>query len=260
MWKLALCQIDVTFKDPDANFKRVRQTVTEAARSGAEIAVLPEMWNTGYCLSELEIYADRHGERTKKFLSELAREQNITIIGGSVAIKTDGKFTNIMYAFDNQGDFLSSYKKVHPFKLMDEHLYLEPGNDANLFMLNGTKTAGFICYDIRFPEWIRHHTARGAEVIFVVAQWPDVRISQWEKLLVARAIENQAFVVAVNRVGKDPNNQFNGHSMVINPHGEILLLAGETEENFYSTIDLAEISAARQSMSIFEDRRPELYF
>lgn len=260
MWKLALCQIDVTFKNPDANFKRVRQAVTEAAKSGAQIAVLPEMWNTGYCLGELEMYADRNGERTKKFLSALAKEQNITIIGGSVAIKTEGKFTNIMYAFDNQGDFLSSYKKVHPFKLMDEHLYLEPGNDANLFMLDGIKTAGFICYDIRFPEWIRYHAAKGAEVIFVVAQWPDVRISQWEKLLVARAIENQAFVVAVNRVGQDPNNRFNGHSMVINPQGEILLSAVEKEENLYCTIQLDKVHEARSAISVFDDRRPELYF
>ncbi|EUJ33768.1 hypothetical protein MFLO_01000 [Listeria floridensis FSL S10-1187] len=189
----------------------------------------------------------------------MAAEHKLTIIGGSVSAKIDGKFSNIMYAFDEHGDFLSSYKKVHLFKLMEEHLFLEAGNDTNLFILGERKAAGFICYDLRFPEWFRHHAARGAEVLFVAAEWPAVRIDAWKKLAVARAIENQAFIVAVNRVGKDPKNVFGGHSLVVNPHGEILFEADDTEGNFYVSIDPSEVKQVRSEIPVLDDRRPELY-
>lgn len=259
MWKIALCQIDIKFGEPEANFKKVRRALAEAAEKGATVAVLPEMWNTGYALTELGSLADSHGERTKRFLSEIAAEHSLNIVGGSVSVKDDGKFANVMYAFDAHGDFLSSYKKVHLFQLMDEHLFLEAGNDTNLFLLNDAKAAGFICYDLRFPEWFRAHTARGAEVLFIAAEWPSERIHDWEKLAVARAIENQAFVVAVNRVGKDPKNEFGGHSLVVDPSGKILLQADRSEGNFYTTIDLSEIKKVRARIPVFEDRRPELY-
>lgn len=168
MWKLALCQTDVVFKYPDANYARIEKAIVEAAKNGADIAVLPEMWNTGYALNELAGVADLNGERTKEFLATLSEKHQIAIIGGSVSISEGTKFSNTMYAFDKYGGLLSSYKKVHLFQLMNEHLYLEAGNDKNLFRLDGVSCAGFICYDIRFPEWIRKHTSEGSEVIFVL--------------------------------------------------------------------------------------------
>ncbi|WP_099225130.1 carbon-nitrogen family hydrolase [Listeria costaricensis] len=259
MWKIALCQTDVIFRHPKMNFDRMEQAIVEAAENQADIVVFPEMWNTGYCLDELLEFADVNGEKTKNFLSYYAKKYHLNIIGGSVAVHLEDAFANVMYGFDENGDLISSYKKVHPFQLMDEHLYLEAGSDTNLFRIKDVPAAGFICYDIRFPEWLRKHSALGAEVLFVSAEWPEPRIDQWEKLLVARAIENQAFVVAVNRVGNDPANHFNGHSMVIDPHGEIILHAGEQEGNFYTMIDLKEVKAVRESMPLFADRRPELY-
>ncbi|ECB9543359.1 carbon-nitrogen family hydrolase [Listeria monocytogenes] len=259
MWKLALCQTDVVFKYPDANYARIEKAIVEAAKNGADIAVLPEMWNTGYAFNELAGVADLNGERTKEFLATLSEKHQIAIIGGSVSISEGTKFSNTMYAFDKYGGLLSSYKKVHLFQLMNEHLYLEAGNDKNLFRLDGVSCAGFICYDIRFPEWIRKHTSEGSEVIFVSAQWPAERVTQWEQLLIARAIENQAFVVAVNRVGDDPNNHFNGHSLVIDPLGNIVAHGGEDEGNIYAEIDLKLVAETRGIIPVFTDRRPELY-
>ncbi|AHI54870.1 carbon-nitrogen family hydrolase [Listeria ivanovii] len=259
MWKLALCQTDVAFKYPDANYARMEKAVVEAAKNGADVAILPEMWNTGYALSELSGLADLNGERTKEFLTNLAEKHQIAIIGGSVAISEGSKFSNTMYAFDRYGGLLSSYKKVHLFQLMNEHLFIEAGNDTNLFRLNDVSCAGFICYDIRFPEWIRKHTSEGSEVLFISAQWPAERITQWKQLLIARAIENQAFIVAVNRVGDDPQNHFNGHSLVIDPLGNVVAQAGEGEENLYAEIDLSLVAETRGIIPIFTDRRPELY-
>lgn len=122
-----------------------------------------------------------------------------------------------MYIVNDSGDIITEYDKAHLFKLMDEHLYLKAGNKKNLFEIENITMAGVICYDLRFPEWFRAHSLLGAKVIFVPAQWPAARIDHWKILLQARAIENQCYIVAVNRVGKDSNNEFNGNSMVIAP-------------------------------------------
>ncbi len=106
---------------------------------------------------------------------------------------------------------------------MNEHLFMNEGQSKNIFELDGTKCGGIICYDLRFPEWIRTHVLDGVKIMFIPAEWPKQRIDHWRLLLHARAIENQCYVVAVNRVGKDPNNEFNGHSMVVSPWGELLL-------------------------------------
>lgn len=116
-----------------------------------------------------------------------------------------------------------------------------------------------ICYDIRFPEWIRAHTTKGAEAIFVVAEWPEPRLAHWRSLLIARAIENQCYVIACNRVGNDANNIFAGHSMIIDPWGEIIAEAGEKEEILTASINLDKVTEVRKTIPIFADRKPEYY-
>jgi omega-amidase len=142
---------------------------------------------------------------------------------------------------------------------MDEHLYLEAGEEKGLFELDNRTFGGVICYDIRFPEWIRAHTAKGAEALFVVAEWPAPRLSHWRSLLIARAIENQCFVIACNRSGSDPNNEFAGHSMFIDPWGEVIAEAGANEELLSAVIELDLVKDIRKQIPIFEDRRPDLY-
>ena len=120
--------------------------------------------------------------------------------------------------------------------------------------------ASVICYDIRFPEWVRTQMAQGAKVLFVVAQWPEPRVQQWEILLKARAVENQAFVVAVNRVGTGSDDVFSGHSMVIDPLGNVVLQSKEHEEGIFTAdINLEEVDKVRGQIPVFEDRRTDLY-
>ena len=107
-----------------------------------------------------------------------------------------------MYTFNRNGELVGEYSKAHLFRLMDEHLYLEAGDEMNRFALDDIEAAGVICYDIRFPEWLRAHALQGAKVLFIPAQWPTPRIDHWKTLLQARAIENQCFVIAVNRISK----------------------------------------------------------
>ncbi|WP_455660590.1 carbon-nitrogen family hydrolase [Pradoshia sp.] len=257
--KIAVVQMDIRFADPESNFSRVEKFVEEGAKAGSDVIVLPEMWNTGYALKELDRLADANGERAKNLLGRLAQKHQVHIVGGSVATKRNGHFYNTMYVFNQSGEMVSEYDKAHLFKLMDEHEYMSAGEQANVFSLDGVTCGGIICYDLRFPEWIRTHVLKGAAVMFIPAQWPKARIDHWQLLLQARAIENQCYVVAVNRVGEDPNNEFNGHSMVIAPWGE-LLLSGETGEGiFYTELDMQEVKRVREAIPVFEDRRTHLY-
>lgn len=252
-------QIDIAFGDPEANFKRAEQKIEQAIASKPDVLILPELWTTGYDLTRLDEIADAEAAGTKKFISDCARKFNVNIIAGSVAKKTSEGVTNTMLVFNRKGEMISEYSKLHLFKLMDEHHYLKPGGQSGLFELEGVPSMGLICYDIRFPEWVRAHTAKGAQVMFVSAEWPLPRIGHWRSLLLARAIENQCYVVACNRVGNDPNNKFGGHSIIIDPWGEILAEAGEDESILSASLDLGRVSEVRSQIPIFDDRRPEFY-
>ncbi|WP_017381977.1 carbon-nitrogen family hydrolase [Paenisporosarcina sp. TG-14] len=257
--KIACIQLNVAFADPDKNFHNVQMLIEKVVNEGAELVVLPEMWNTAYALKELEQLADFEGKRTKKFLSELARLHHIHIVGGSVSTKKGTNFYNTMYVFTNDGKLVAEYDKAHLFRLMDEHLYLQAGNKENVFYLGSIQAGGLICYDLRFPEWLRAHALAGAKVLFIPAQWPESRIDHWKILLQARAIENQCFVIAVNRTGSDPNNHFNGQSMIIAPWGKILWTGAEQEEYAVIDVDFSEVEEVRKRIPVYEDRRPALY-
>ncbi|AWE06222.1 carbon-nitrogen hydrolase [Lysinibacillus sp. 2017] len=256
--KIGCIQLNVGFGKVDENYERAEKFIREAVAGGAEIVVLPEMWNTGYALEKLEELADVNGERTKAFLSALAKELAVHIVGGSVSVKRDGKFYNTMYTYNRDGEQVGEYSKAHLFRLMDEHLYLESGDTMNRFALGDIEAGGVICYDIRFPEWLRAHALDGAKVLFIPAQWPTPRIDHWKTLLQARAIENQCFVVAVNRIARKVEN-FNGQSMIIGPWGEVLWTGAEDEELAIIDVDFSNVDEVRGRIPVYEDRRPSLY-
>lgn len=257
--RVALAQLDIQFGDPDANYQQVEVAIQRAAEQTVDVIVLPEMWNTGYALTRLNVVADDDGQRTRQLLSKLARRFRVNIVGGSVAVARDGHYYNEMLVIDRHGQLVSQYDKVHRFGLMAEDRYITAGATENVFELDDVAAMGVICYDIRFPEWLRKQAAQGPRVIFVSAEWPTQRQMQWRLLLQARAIENQAFVVAVNRVGSDPDNQFGGQSLVINPLGDLLAIGGAHPQLITATLDLTQVERVRGQIPVFEDRRPELY-
>jgi predicted amidohydrolase len=257
--KVGLAQLAVQYDDIAANEQQVTQAVAQAARANCQVVVLPEMWRTGYAFQNLQQNSDLNGQATQTFLANLAQRYQIAIVGGSVATQRQDKFYNTMYTFDATGQGLSQYDKVHLFGLMAEDQYLAAGAQPNLFQLQGIPAAGIICYDLRFPEWIRCEMATGAQVLFVVAEWPTQRIQQWQQLLAARAIENQAFVVAVNCVGENPNDQFGGHSVVYDPLGQVVTQLAAQPSFTTATLDFQQVATVRGGMPVFADRRPELY-
>ncbi|SEN36187.1 carbon-nitrogen family hydrolase [Lihuaxuella thermophila] len=256
--RISLIQMDVDFGHPERNQQRVKEWVHRAAlEERADVVVLPELWNTAYDLKRLEEIADAGDLR--KWLGQLANEFGIYFIAGSIANKKDSGIYNTTFVFQPDGTEIASYSKVHLFRLMDEEKYLQPGEKKSLFSIHGHLAGSIICYDLRFPEYIRSLALEGAALLFVPAQWPVPRLNHWRVLNQARAIENQMYVVAVNRVGEGGGNQFFGHSMVIDPWGKILAEGGEKEEILTVEIDLDEVNRVRKTIPVFEDRRPELY-
>ncbi|MEH7118859.1 carbon-nitrogen family hydrolase [Neobacillus vireti] len=257
--KISCLQMDIAFGNPERNYQSAAALIEKAMEEHPDIIVLPELWTTGYDLTRLDEIADQEALRSIAFLQTAAKKYQVHFVGGSVANLEGKRVKNTLLIITKDGTVTHQYDKVHLFKLMDEHLYLEPGAEKGLFLLEGQLLAGVICYDIRFPEWIRAHTIEGATALFVVAEWPSVRLGHWRTLLTARAIENQCFVIACNRSGNDPNYQFAGHSLIIDPWGEVVAEAGDQEEILTAEINLDLVNDIRKQIPIFEDRKPNLY-
>ncbi len=134
--KMAIVQMDIAFGEPEKNFLQVDSFISQAAKQDADVIVFPEMWNTGYALKDLEKLADKNGEQTKNMLSRLAKQHAIHVGGGSVATKKTQGFFNTMYVANRNGDIVAEYDKAHLFPLMDEPVYMQPGQAKNIFKLD----------------------------------------------------------------------------------------------------------------------------
>jgi predicted amidohydrolase len=154
---------------------------------------------------------------------------------------------------------LGEYSKVHLYRLMDEDKYLTAGDRPTVIDLPWGAAGLAICYDLRFPELFRKYALAGARMVILPAEWPRPRLAHWRTLLRARAIENQMFVIACNRVGETPGDHFPGHSAIVDPWGKAIVEGAEGEELLTAEIDLEEVIRFRELIPVFEDRRPDLY-
>ncbi len=260
MLKIAMIQMEIVLGEIDANYDKAERLMRQAAAEGAEVLVLPEMWNTGFFpKSTLDESVDAEGKRTQAFLSRIAKELGVFIVGGSVSTSRNGKRYNTAYIVNAEGEVVSSYDKVHTFSFAKEEQYFASGDHSHRFMIGDIRCSSSICYDLRFPELFRKETVKGIDVWFLSAEWPDVRIPHWRTLVQARAIENQMFLIAVNAVGAMGRVQNGGHSMCIDPWGEIIAELGEEEETRIVSIDVDGISDIRERMNVFRDRKEEVY-
>lgn len=256
--KIALIQMEVVAGNVPVNREKGLSMAREAA-SYADVLILPEIWTIGYALRDVAQWAEETTGPTITALQEIARSTQTIIISGSLPYRKDGRVYNSAFVVDQTGRLIADYQKIHLFNLMGEERFFAPGNKRCVFPLDQTKAGLAICYDLRFPELFRSLTMDGANLFFMPAEWPASRGSHWRTLIQARAIENQAFFCAVNCVGQHRENIFYGHSMIVSPNGEILAEAAETETIVYGDVDLSQVEVVRNSMSVWPDRRPDLY-
>lgn len=258
--KVACLQMDMLLAKPEENFSHAAELVKRAMENKPDVLVLPETWNTGFFPREnLQALCDRDGSRVRQVFGALAERYQVNIVAGSVSNVRGGKVYNTAMVFDRTGACIASYDKTHLFTPMGEDNYYTPGDRLCTFVLDGVKCGLIICYDVRFPELTRSLTVPGLDMLFVVSQWPKVRTFHLRSLTTARAIENQMFLVCCNSCGTAGQTVYGGNSAIIDPWGETVALAGETEEILTADCDLQILTNIRGSIPVFRDRRPSLY-
>jgi predicted amidohydrolase len=252
--RVAAVQSDIVWEDPAANFAHLRPWIEAAAGAGARLVLLPEMFACGFSMAT-ERTAEAAGGPTATFLRQEAGRHGIWL-GGSVPERPPGadRPSNTFVLADPQGEVFR-YRKIHPFSFAGEDRHFAAGDAHVTVDVEGLRCTLFVCYDLRFADefWA---TAAATDAYLVVANWPDRRRHHWTSLLAARAIENQAYVVGVNRVGSGDGLVYAGDSRILDPGGEILASGAGQETLLLADLDPARVSEARDALPFLRDRRP----
>lgn len=246
------CQPDIVWERKAANHAKVRALLDAAAPAPGDLVLLPEMFATGFSMNVAGI-ADDVTRETQEFLATTAAELGIYLLGGVVTRATDGKGSNEAVAYGPDRSELVRYRKIHPFTYGGEADHYVGGCEPRLFSWQEIAVAPFVCYDLRFPEVFRAAVTRGAALFAVIANWPAAREEHWVTLLRARAIENQAYVVGVNRCGSDPKLAYSGRSMIVDPRGRVLAEATAAEQTIAADVDLEALWAYRREFPVLDD-------
>jgi len=255
---ISLAQIDIALGDPTANLQKAAEWAAEAARRGSDLIVFPEMWTTGFDWDNLDLLAGRHKEILAE-IATLARKHRLWLNGSVLTLNENNQPTNTSLLFDPQGQIVGLYRKIHLFRLIDEDQHLASGQGLTTVETTWGQSGLAICYDLRFAEMFRTYALNGVNMVYLPAEWPHPRLAHWRILLRARAIENQMFMIAVNRVGSDGANDYFGHSAIIDPWGNAVVEGGETELMLTARIETDMVANVRRKIPVFQDRRPELY-
>jgi len=208
--KISCVQMDMAFRKPDDNFSKAKELIYKANRNKPDVILLPETWNTGFYPSEtVKKFCDNNGERVKLEIGSLANELSVNIVAGSVANIKHERLYNSSYIFNRNGECIESYDKIHLFSPMDEDKYFSAGDRISTFMIDNFKCGIIICYDLRFDKLIGDLSKSKIDCLFVVSQWPRVRINELSSLLIKRAEEYKIFVACANSCGSAKDVIFN---------------------------------------------------
>lgn len=256
--KCAVLQLKVS-DIKDENLKKADEMIRNAAANGADIIILPEIFNCPYDINLFKNYSEVYPGPTTKLLSSLSKELGIYLIGGSICESENNLYYNTSYSFDKKGNLIGKHRKIHLFDIdiknkieFKESDVLSCGNKITVFDTEFCKIGVLICFDMRFPELIREMTLAGAKIIVSPASFNIVTgPAHWEVIARTRAIDNQIFFIAASPA-RDNNSSYvsYGHSLIINPWGEIIAEADENECILYGDIDLDLIEKIRKELPL----------
>jgi len=253
----AALQFRVDVGDVPGNRERALRWILEAANRGARLCVLPEMWSTGFAEERL-LPLCRTTPGILHDLRTLAARHRI-VIAGSLPERVGRGVYNTLYVVNATGIVTGEYRKAHLFTPSGEDRWFRRGCSAGVIPTDAGPVGPLICYDLRFPELSRKYFLEGAVLLCAASQWPSVRSGHWEILTVARAVENQCYLVAANAVGPSGPFHYAGGSVVVSPTGERLATIGEEEGMALATVDPAVAEEARRRIPCLTDRNPKAY-
>src|SRR5713101_1572251 len=260
--KVAVAQISCSLGDSDANLLKVRDFCARAKDAGAELIVFPEMTDTGYSMSVIQTHAASWSGGFVPGLQEIARQLSIAIVSG-VSERDGASIYNSQVFVDQQGKIIAKYRKTHLFAVapVEEQKCFASGDMFASFALGGLRFGFSICYDLRFPEMYRKlATEQNVGAFLISSAWPFPRDEHFRVLAQARAIENQSYVIASNRVGKDDELWFCGNSAIIDPRGVTIAAASpDREALIHADLSQELVNSVRLRVDSLGHRRPDLY-
>ena len=256
-------------KSKGTNLYKAEELIRQAKKNHCpDIIILPEMFNCPYSYNYFVKYAESFPEETTELLSSLSNELNTYIVGGSIPEVCNGKIFNTSYTFDRNGKIVAKHRKIHLFDVniknsisFEESKYISPGDKITLFDTEFCRIGIAICYDMRFPELIRKMALAGARLIIIPAAFNTTTgPAHWHITARSRALDNQIYFVCASPA-RDTSSDYivYGHSLIVDPWGQIISEAGEDEAIIYGKINLEEIIRIRNELPLIKHRRPEVY-
>ena len=247
--KISLIQSNLFWEDANKNLSHFENLLAPILET--DIILLPEMFNTAFCPKSIHL-AEKMDGTTVNWMRKVAKNKNCTI-AGSLMIQENGKIYNRLLWITKNGA-ISTYDKRHLFSLIKENESIAKGKERLIIEDEGWRICPLICYDLRFPVFSRNNV--DYDILIYFANWPTKRIDAWDTLLKARAIENQAYTIGVNRIGEDGNNiPFNGHSKVFDAFGKEMLSSTENkEEALLINLSLDDLKLKRRQMNFLQDK------
>jgi predicted amidohydrolase len=256
--RMAAVQHDIVWGDRDANFERLAPKIAGAVASGAGLVLLTETFSTGFGFDDPDFLTEPEGGASSQFLVAQAAEHGVWVGGSCPEVRADNDPDDARpsnsFVLAGPDGTQHRYRKIHPFSHADEQKYVRAGDELVTVDVAGFRVSMFVCYDLRFADefW---QLADGTDVYLVPANWPAKRREHWMALLRARAIENQSYVVGVNRVGEGSGLAYSGDSQIIDPLGQVLAAASQTETVLLADLSTDTVESTRTHFAFLPDRR-----
>ncbi len=255
--RVTLLQTSIVWEDTIKNIKHFNKQLNKLARNSTDVIVLPEMFNTGFTMNA-EKFAEAEGGLTMQWMSEVASSLNV-VICGSIIIKEKKNYYNRFIWMNADGSY-QKYDKRHLFRMGCEDKIFTAGKENVVIECKGWRIRPQVCYDLRFPVWSRNRIEQDGkninfeyDILLYVANWPNVRKFAWQQLLIARAIENQSYVVGVNRIGKALTVNHNGDSVILDPFGNKISKTTTKSSMEMVTLSMANLNTIRKQFPVFFD-------
>ena len=255
--KVFILQTDIAWADPQANILRAEKLLEEHSPEEGTLIVLPEMWATGFAVNPIGIAEEESSSSALAWMKRTACERGCAVSGSLAVCVEDGSYRNRHYFVTPTSTHF--YDKRHLFAHGHEDDFITPGREAVIVEWQGWRLLLLTCYDLRFPVFSRFGRAGEYDAIILVANWPSKRQHAWSILTRARAIENQCYVMAANRIGNDPQCLYTGGSAIINPLGEIICEAHDETTIISTDLKHDELEAMRKRFRVLDDRDTDLY-